>query len=106
MKMGNAEEKGFQECKLLLNKSNLLVHGSPKKPIIVACDASPCGVGAVLSHLMPDRSEKPIIFASRTLSKSHEELFPNWKRGISNNICPEKVSLIYLRKTLYDSNWP
>ena len=29
--MGNAEEKGFQECKLLLNKSNLLVHGSPKK---------------------------------------------------------------------------
>ena len=83
MKMGNAEEKGFQECKLLLNKSNLLIHGNPKKLLIVACDASPCGVGAVLSHLMPDRSEKPIIFASRTLSKAKKNYSQIEKEGLA-----------------------
>ena len=83
MKMGNAEEKGFQECKLLLSKSNLLIHGNPKKLLIVACDASPCGVGAVLSHLMPDRSEKPIIFASRTLSKAKKNYSQIEKEGLA-----------------------
>ena len=35
-KWGNAEEKAFQECKLLLKESNLLNHYNPKKPLIIA----------------------------------------------------------------------
>ncbi|GFU94896.1 uncharacterized protein K02A2.6 [Trichonephila clavipes] len=33
-----------------------------------ASDASPVGIGCVLSHVYPDDSERPIAFASRTLS--------------------------------------
>ena len=35
-------------------------------------DASPVDVGAVLSHIMKDGSEKPIYFASRALSKAEK----------------------------------
>ncbi len=33
--------------------------------MILSRDASPCGLGAVISHKMPDRSKRPIGFMSR-----------------------------------------
>lgn len=34
---------------------------------MLACDASPCGVGAVQSHRVDD-TERPVAYASRTLT--------------------------------------
>jgi hypothetical protein len=33
---------------------------------VLACDASSYGVGVVLAHQMPDGSERPVGYASRT----------------------------------------
>ena len=41
-----------------------------KRKLILACDAPPYGVGAVIAHVMDDDEERPIAFASRTLTKS------------------------------------
>ena len=62
--------KAFQQAKQELSSSRVLVHYDPSLPITLAGDASAYGIGAVISHRMPDSSERPIAFASRTLSKS------------------------------------
>ena len=62
------EEKAFQCSKELLTSSSLLVHFDPTLPLILACDASEVGIGAVLAHRMPDGAERPIGYVSRSLT--------------------------------------
>ena len=54
----------------LVTSEQVLAHYDPDLPVRVACDASPYGLGAVLSHMMSDGSEKPVAFASRTLNRA------------------------------------
>ena len=67
------QEAAFQESKQLLLKSQALVHFDPLKPVVLSCDASPYGVGVVLSHQMPNGEERPVAFASRSLSKAEQK---------------------------------
>lgn len=59
----------YQKVKDLLTSDLLLVPYDPAKPIIVTADASPKGVGGVLS-LLENGKERPVMFTSRTLSKA------------------------------------
>jgi len=69
----NAEQsKAFKDAKDLLHLPRVLAHYDNSKPLVLSCDASPYGVGAVLSHIMEDNSERPVAFASRTLSKAEK----------------------------------
>ena len=47
---GAEQCKAFEQTKSMLTSSSILTHYDPSKPLILACDVSPYGVGAVLSH--------------------------------------------------------
>ncbi|XP_056089739.1 uncharacterized protein K02A2.6-like [Rhinichthys klamathensis goyatoka] len=65
-------DAAFKKAKEQLVSQNVLTHYDPQNAIRLACDASPYGIGAVISHMLPSGEEKPIAFASRTLSKAEQ----------------------------------
>ena len=62
--------EAFNQAKSKLTSSNVLTHYDTALPISMTADASAYGLGAIISHTFPDGSERPIAFASRTLSPS------------------------------------
>ena len=61
-----------RRAKSQLTSDVLLVHFDPSKEIALSCDASPYGIGAVLSHLQEDGSDRPIAYASRSLTPAEK----------------------------------
>ena len=55
-----------------LTSSPVLTHYNPALPLKLAADASSYGVGAVISDMLPDGSEHPVAYASRTLSAAEK----------------------------------
>ena len=64
------QQRAFQQVKDLLHSGRVLTHFDDRLPLVLACDASPYGLGAVLSHRTAEGEEKPVGFASRTLTKA------------------------------------
>lgn len=62
--------EAFRQAKDSLVSSQVLAHYDPNLPIKLAADASAYGIGAVISHIYQDGSERPVAFASRTLTSA------------------------------------
>ena len=89
-KWTNSCKQAFQEAKQNLATAPVLAHYNPALPLELAGDASQYGIGAVISHVYPNRDEHPVAYASKTLSSAE----PNYPQ-----IEKEALSLIYrLRK--------
>lgn len=89
-KWDDACERAFIKVKKILISSEILAHYSPELPLVLTTDASSVGIGAVISHLMPETEvggqERPIAYASRILNKA--------ERGYSQ-IEKEALAIIY-----------
>nr|XP_003708371.1 PREDICTED: uncharacterized protein K02A2.6-like [Megachile rotundata] len=88
----NECDRAFCLVKKHICSPNVLAHFNTKLPLVLATDASPYGVGAVLSHKYPDGSERPIQFASQTLTKTQRKY---------SQIDKEAYSIIFGVKKFY-----
>ena len=77
------QSKAFSASKDLLTSSRLLVHFDPKLSLTLACNVSAYGLGAVLAHRYPDSSERPIGYASQTLSRAEKNYSQIEKEGLA-----------------------
>ena len=81
---GRAQENAFRKAKgVISSSSQILVHFQPDKDLVVICDASPYGVGAVLSHVLEDGTERPIYYASRSLAIAEKKYSQFDKEGLA-----------------------
>ena len=76
-------EKAFQEAKEKLSTAEVLAHYDPRVPIRLAGDASSYGIGAVLSHVFADGTERPVAYASRTLLPNEQNYAQVEKEALS-----------------------
>ena len=77
------QQKCFEKAQAMLTSNIVLVHFDPEQEQILACDASPYGIGAVLSHRMSDGLDKPIAFASRSLAPAERKYSQIEKEGLA-----------------------
>ena len=75
---GQEQDKAFQKSKDIISSDNLIIHFDPTKNLTLTCDASPDGIGAVLSH-----DELPIAFASRSLNQAERNYSQLDREGLS-----------------------
>ena len=73
---GNCSEEcqeSFEKIKETLTSTEVLAHYNPDVPLGLACDASGVGIGAVIYHKYEAGTERPIAYASKTLSDAERK---------------------------------
>ena len=71
----------FRKLKEILTKENVLIHYDPNKELLLATDASPVGLGAVILHRVEGK-EYPIAYASRTLTAAEKNYSQIEREGL------------------------
>lgn len=91
-------DRAFAVVKQYVASDTVLTHYDPSLPINIECDASSYGIGAVMTHVMPDGSEKPVLYASRSLTKTERNYSQLDKEALSIIFGVQKFyNYIYLR---------
>lgn len=67
---GDRHERAFENVKRELASERVLAHYEPGMQLVLTVDAGPAGLGAVLAARAPDRTERPLAYASRSLTPS------------------------------------
>lgn len=73
----------YKKVKEMLLSAKVLVHYNPNLEVKLTTDASLHGLGCILSHVFPDGTEKPIAYASRTLSDAEKNYAQIEREGLA-----------------------
>ena len=78
-----AQTKALAASKNLLTSEKYLTHFDSSLKLTLTCDASAYGIGLVLSHKIPDGSERPIAYSSCTLNVAECKYSHMEKEGLA-----------------------
>ena len=67
-------DQAFGDIKYALTSETTLTHYNPGLPVELSVDASPYRLGAVIMHVYPNGTRRPIAYGSRTLNE-HEKRY-------------------------------
>ena len=93
-KWGEDQNESFMAANNLLQSDSLLVHFDQGKPLLLACDASPYGVGAVLSHQIPHGSQRTDRVRIEEFVTRRVKLFPVGQRRTEFGVCGYQIPSI------------
>lgn len=98
----------FQRLKQVLASDKVLAHYDPDLPVILCCDASPSALGAVLQHVYPDGSERPILYVHKKLDQHQVNYSQLDKEALAIKWAVERLHhyLIGREWTLYTDHRP
>ena len=65
-------QKAYEQLKYEVTSDQVLAHYDPEIPVTLTTDASSVAIAGVLSHIYPNKIEKPIAFVSRALTQSEK----------------------------------
>lgn len=101
-------QKAFAEIKRIVQENRSLAHYNPDLPIRLTVDGSDYGLGAIISQVYPNGEEKPLAFASRTLTAAEKKYSQLHKEGAALVFGTKKFHLyLFGRKwTLANDNRP
>ena len=86
-------QRSFELAKQQLTSASVLTHYTPSFPIRMAADTSVNGIGAVIAHVFPDKSEHPVVLQlahSPAVSPSIHKLRKRHYRLCSESPFPTK----------------
>ena len=85
-------ERAFEQIKTTLTSADILACYDPKRPTVIAADASVNGLGAVLLQVQDDGKRSPISYASRSLSNAKKRYAFIEKEALASVWACEKFS--------------
>ena len=76
-------QSSFDQAKASLSSAGVLAHYDVDRPLKMYCDASSQGVGACIVHQFPDGVERPVAYASKTLSDAERKYAQIEREGLA-----------------------
>ncbi|CAH8629145.1 unnamed protein product [Dicrocoelium dendriticum] len=101
-------QAAFDNVKSILCSDLSLTHFNPELEIVVAADASDYGIGAVISHIFPNGSEKAVAHAARSLTPAERNYGQIEKEALAIVFAVKRFhKMLYGRKfTLFTDHKP